>query len=587
MTTRKWTTLNPGKFVPKSVTDAVGFIEDDVVAPYAELLTTLKDIISLTRLALLAGSDPVLAAIDAALIGAQQLLDVLLDRFGIHVLFVPVIRTGKEIPELEISTEDLDGKDIPLVMGGPPVGEGSGGNWGFFATFANSIEDEDDLNRPKYPDTFAVLSMTIITGASNVGDLLKQLYYLAKLLSQLVAVPLDGNLLPVPQNLRLVTTGPIVDIVENVSAYLVGEDPGNNVFAVLRWDTPDVFTPDVFLNRVQVDVISTSVYLKIGEPFGVVDVGDVLAGYEIRKIEDPFLRTRISIGELDPREDYYVAAGFNILLTETYTNEDGEDEDIVTEMEHYDVGNQIRINLSERQPPLSNLGQSTPPDWVSLTSPLDLIPGVATALKLLIAYLQTLRDQIASPIDELDEFLEDVEDYVTFLATKLGEISQTLLLINTILKSLRVGFSVYGMYADRGGSDLVVSEMNKAFFDPATEDTPPFESGGDIVSGVVLMAAAPGPAAIAPLLELYRLLFGDVFRKIEGEEVLLAPEDPDTGLVGTEIADTFEEAVNSIMRVTEEVERSTDAILEATELIPLGEEYDEPVDTIEVDAPCS
>jgi hypothetical protein len=589
---RQWASFNTNKIIPKTLTRAIDEFDEDVVRPYAEIIAQLKTALGLARLALLAETDPILAVIDTAIAVVQGLLDTLLLDFGFHVLFVPVLRTNKDVPELNIEAEGLDegpdgepARDVPLSLKDPPVSEGAGGNWGFYTVFANSIEDEGDLNRPKYPDDFAVMSFTLITGASNVGEILKNLFYLMKLLQSFVQVPLDSNLLPVPQNFRVLTISPLTAADE----INIGDDD-NNIYAILKWDSPDLINmTELFLEDVELEILSTSVYMKRDTPFANYDVGDALESHEIARFDQTSLlqSTHISIGELDPNEVYYFAVGFNVEVVVSYEDDAGEQQTIVVPVEHYDVSNQLRIVLNERRSPASNLPGGEFPDWVSITAPLNIIPGLEDGLRTTIALLQILRDQIASPIAELDEFLEDLEEYSELWLRRLQDLSRTLQALSAALKALRVGFSIYGFYADEGGSDLLVSEMNSAFFDAATENRPPFTGGGDVVAGMVFAAAAPGPAVLRPLLELYRLLFGDdVFVKVENGKVIEDPKPPDTGLTGESNETDLSEAINTIMRITEDVERSTEELIAATDLVPPGETTEaEPVQ-LEVDPPC-
>jgi hypothetical protein len=625
MTDRSWQTWDTSKVIPNFVIRGIEEFDEDLLSPFVQALTALKEALGLIRLALLAEVDPVLAALDLAIQGVQEILETLLTPFGHHVLVVPVMRTNKDVPQLTplldwAIPDDYRGSTLQfgeerikldtnkLKFYTPPYTDGGGGNWGYFSTLVNSIFDEGDPNRPLYNDNFAVMSFTIITGARNVGDVLKKLFYLMKLLQNFVQVPLDGNLLPVPQNLRLITTAP-----EAFAPVISADDEESDIVALVRWDRPDLINiTDLFLEEVDLEILSTSVYVKKGSKFTNTDVGGLLEDYERLRIEDPFLETRVGVDGLDRDEEYYIAVGYNVQVTVWPTVEVAEDEldaegqtveeiaaaakkraeieratePLVYIIEHYDVSNQVRIRLNERQPPQSNLSGGVFPDWVSSTAPLSIIPGLEDAVRILLATLQILRDQIASPIAELDEFLEDLEGFIAFWTGRLTEISETLRGLAEALKALRVGFSVYGFYTTSGGTNALISEMNSAFFDEAVKNRPQFDGGGDVVAGLTWLSASPGLETLRPLIELYRLLFGDVFTEIDKGEVVSSPEDPDTGLSGESSATDLSEAINSILRVTAEVEQSTEELVEATGLIPDTETSEVEVTVTEVETPC-
>ncbi len=593
MTERRWSALDPGRLIPSDVTDAVDALSDQVVTPMSDMLSALIEVIGLAKYALLLETDPILIALDAALATVQALIDGLDSQVGLHGLFVPVIypRVAPPTDEYEFyslhetlpsAAKDLNNPDLTLANESPSL-EGGGGNWGFYTTFANSLADDKDLHRPEYPSTFAVMSLTFLLGAKDLGTLLLQLNTLSRLLGKLVHVPLDNNVLPVPQNLRVVAVGPLTNIIPQNESYEAGDDTDSLETVLVRWDTPDLFTSELFHQDLQIDLMSTTLYVKRNEPFTQYDLGDTLASYGVLETTNPHLYTTASLAELDEDVDYYVAAGYGCQMTVQLDFADGEPEEVVTDFKHYDLGNQVRVNLAERRGPLKNLGGGTPPDWVSVGQPLDIVPGVSETLAAMKSFVQSLRDQIASPLDELEEFLEDAEAYLAHLVSQIQRIASVLRQISDTLRALRTGIHMYGMYADEGGSDLLVAEMNQALFNPQTIDPPPFNSGTDLVAGVVLVAGCPSPNILSPAMDVLRLLFGDIFRKVGPNEVLESPEPPETGIQG-DLGASLDEAVKSLHKITEDVELQTGAILAATGLIGHTEEVtDVVVDPVEVE----
>ncbi len=600
MANRKWVNINLGKLVPEELPDAVGFVNDNVVTPFATLLEELIRLLELAKLGLLFYTDPIIAALTVAIDEIDEIIEKFRTAIGVHALFVPVLPVGEEVPIYEqeeswVFWEDppdpdtgdyfsLDPAAVPLFQFNPPVSEGSGGNWGFFAEYAASLDDEGDDARPVYKDDHFVMALTLIFGAKSLGALITAAFRLFKLLKKLTPFPMDRYILPVPQNLRVETVTPFpAETAALVSAATNAEDiEGSDTAVILTWDFPDIIDIRDFFPDTQVTIVSRSLYSRLDTPFPDTVSGEVLELHEIQRDDDvPSLNVKTVISGLDPDKEYYFSVGYNVELVETVpvyvTRSDGKiitdnndqpipeldengeaiTEETTTLLEHYDTSNSVRVKLSELGNVTSGLPQSELPNWVGLKGPAVLLPPVEEALTGLQDLLRTLRDSLlATIVDDFTDFIDDMKEYSQFYLERVQALEEVLTLLEELLRALDLEIYAYG-FSGKGGTNLLRSEMNSALFDPATVNRPPFEGGGDFVAGLVLVGGAPISSPIDGLVTFLKLIFGDVFTKIKSmtpvEEASGIEEETDL----SEAIDTIERLAGEATTALEDLEAMT------------------------------
>lgn len=542
--TRQWYDLNLGRVIPDEIPDTVEFLNERVIEPFGDLLQSTTVFLEAGKLLILAEIDPVIAAITVVIDQLDAIIEQLRTTVTLHALFLPIVPTGQSVPQLKtIDPVVFDFNGFPIFRANPPVTDGSGGTWGFYNTYVSSLFDRGDLSRPNFPENSYIASLVLLFGAPSVGELLSTAFRLFRLLEKLVPFPMDGYLLPVPQNLAV---RQITPHIQNDEIAVVGGDDSAYMVSV-SWDLPRVVaTIENLFKGVEVVIDSTSVYAKVGTDFTSTDSGEILADLEILRLEDPFFKIRADISGLDFSTTYYFAVGYNIIVTETQTDDDGNETTITTEIEHHSTGNSVRINLSELGIAPSGLPESMLPDWTSIRSPFAVFPPLEEALRTIQDLLQTLRDSILTTLlDEITELIETITEYIEFYLERIRALEDLLDVLVAVLRALELRIFAYGFYG-KGGTSLLASEVNRALFDPAVQNRPPYLGGGDVVAGIVLVGGAPNLALIEPLIEILQLLFGDVFTRIEKDTVVAAPTAvPDDTVV------TAAESINRIAGVAE------------------------------------
>ena len=78
---------------------------------------------------------------------------------------------------------------------------------------------------------------------------------------------------------------------------------------------------------------------------------------------------------------------------------------------------------------------------------------------------------------------------------------------NTIIISEHGGNGIY-ISVDSGGIKSWMSELAKRLSDPTDTSRPPFDTGSELVAGIVIVAGSPSPEKLAPITALLTLLFG-------------------------------------------------------------------------------
>ena len=86
-----------------------------------------------------------------------------------------------------------------------------------------------------------------------------------------------------------------------------------------------------------------------------------------------------------------------------------------------------------------------------------------------------------------------------------------------------------------GGSGFMLSDLAQGMSDTSDSNAPPFNKGNEFVTGIVLMGAAPSPAALDPFIQMFTLFFGSL---------------------GTSEKTIIQQAVESVDRVLDDAEQS-------------------------------
>lgn len=511
---RKWTNFDLD-IVPREIEVLVRQIKN-ATAELSEFLRILIEILRTGRLLLLALVDPLIAAITALLALLDDLLADLVVGVGIHVLVLPVIPnrgTAKDVEFLRYEPLQLiKSGDQPLLSINPPSLQGQGGNWGFYQTVITSLYDVKDSQRPDYPDNFYTAGVVLVTGAPRLGKLLEEVFRLLRLLKKLTPDPPTKFVFPVPQDLTVVSYTPrnteipdfsgktLLDMAAQITLAPETTEP----FAVqLRWNLPK--TLDIvaeLFEGIVINVTKVFVYKKEGAPFEETETGDRLAQYVVYETDNIF-QTTLYLNDIPQETEFFFAAGYEL----TFIEDDEDGNSVVTVLSHYDTSNVVRVYVDDVGD-MQSIAKGPLPNWSALRSPLSVFPPVERAIRNLQQLLLTLRDNIlGDKLKEFDEWVQFLEDTVEFYKVRVDQGVAALDALQAFLEALSFNGYIYSFFGS-GGVDFLATELNQAFNEDATQNKPPFDSGEDFVTGIVLVAASPNLDVVNSVKAILEFLFG-------------------------------------------------------------------------------
>jgi hypothetical protein len=496
-----WTSFELPK-IPSAINTGISGINklSDIVIG---VLTILKDLTETLAKLEISNLNATQLAIKTALDAVEKTIDSLLTNTGIYVLHVPPRKKIVIAPRIQAAMTKVGLSQLPqadirkerlALFNEGNYANAEAGNSGFIRSVIESLLDDGDTNKPILEDTDYVVGLYILSGSNDYRALLGFNTQLDSVLSNSV---LSARTLPVPQNLR----------VKTISR-------GKNLGAQLEWDfQPAISRLEKIDKTVSIDKVavirSTSLDL-----LGATSIKDIFGNNNISKgssathkngtidvidivTYSPTL-SWIDAGPLETGKSYYYALSYSTSL--------GSIADIASNTAESvgfgRISNVVKLtndNHSHR----SSTG--VPPDWIRTPTVIDLFPDLAYLLKLLQAQLKQYSSLTGGFSDSLKIYVEYIKDEIE----KYETITQQLAMkINKLTNALG-GSNSTGAYirpfSGVGGMNYLLTDLKKAFTE---DDAPPFTTGKEFVSGLVLLTVAPTSAELAPAKTLLNTLFG-------------------------------------------------------------------------------
>ena len=413
----------------------------------------------------------------------------------------------------------------PFSHANQPEG-GTAGNYGFYATIAESLQDYDDPSRPELDANAYIAAVVFLFGADNYMELVILLKKLMRLFN-LPGVDLAPDAVPTPKNVRYTIIPQSIANDDTFWSEILTEpgDPINQPHAVkIEWDKDS----KDWLNT----AYSSSVYTEIDKVYlyrweeGLATPDQVRAGahdnvdvwsHEYDDQVPLFIDTNIV-----PGTTYYYGLSYSYKVlnaegVERYTIEP-PDVDLVS----------LRVDF----PADLKVGPSkgNPPDWFSINV-IPAIPPLQNILSFILNWLDRIEASIYTGKDEL-------EDFVKFLTTEINRYHRWITEISNEIQELIDALTLPEAYAGmlaiegKGGTQFFMDQLGRGMFhDP---NRPPFDKGTEAVAGIVLLAGSETPGKLESFWSVMNLLFG--------------------GMMSTS-KNTMAEAISQMNAFTEELDR--------------------------------
>lgn len=500
-----WNAINLRSLAPTEITTGVS----TGLSLLEQYLTAAQRAIDLAKqLQAPSGSSPdILTALVEAL---SDTLTGLLQLGKVHVLFVPMAKTFPAAMDSYVpaTLDDLQvALGINFVEAGAVLTSGAnraytdlvgqtGGNKGFFSTFTQTLLDEFDVNRPQYFNAKDAVAMAVLmVGASSFSELVEAAASFNRVFRPAANADLTARTIPTPQNLR---------------ARVVGHPKAKRVAVRLDWDPPQTSFASPYFPGVTQQVkryaVIRSRHVLMQSATSVLELFDTRALTQgMTSTDAQHLHQVVTIGSganssyldtdeaLDPGQSYYYAIAWEIDL-----EENGQTKIFQFDRLSNVVKTRVRVPI-----PTQN---STPPDWTSLPSALDLVPDLASGLLAFTDRLQHVSGRQAGGGSAITQALSLAEANLNQLILRVDDLSNQFKKLTRILAQPLTGLHSTVM-AGLGGNAFLIGELAARLNDRSDGNRPPFDAN-EYVIGVCIVAGGPRLADVQPIIDFISALFG-------------------------------------------------------------------------------
>lgn len=493
----QWSAIDASQLIPKDLVSAVKGASRLATSALQALGEDIDAVASLPPLPDL--PDPAAAAA-TAIVAA---LDALVAGTKVHVAVIPVSKVIPDPapPRAPATVDDLQAwLDIKL---GSTTGTaeayqtllaGVGGNAGFYRAFLESLFDAGDPNRPQFFGQSDAVTMTVImSGAASYAAAA----HAASVIDQLIRPPgsgggAGGRVLPVPQG---VAARPVAAATGGRIAVQVSWDPPQGVItlpyfpglsmAVRRYAVIRVTSTRAPAVRSVLDLFPTQ---ALTEKLAAKDAKVVAVGSGLNS------RFLDSDPPTDPSVPLYYCVAWEVDVVEPSGT--------VT-MPFDQVSGMIKVAAVAPTP----TSTGSPPDWRTVASAMDALPGLSDLIRRVQAQLDTLVGGNPSPTTRLASAMKQASGMAQRLSARAGDLLADVDRLQASLSRPLPSLHAIQLTSDTGGNAFLAAELARRLGDLSDPARPPFDSG-EYVCGVCVVAGAPRLADLEPVIALLGSLVG-------------------------------------------------------------------------------
>ena len=502
-----WYSLNLSDLLPPEIPQTL-----------ALLTTTVTQFLSLYRqgLEVAKGYQALLdgGGIDVMHTVIQAIVDVvegLLQAGRIHVLFIPIQKhfpSGNPPVTLPLTlTESAMELGFDPLEAGIVFKEGTnkaysdlisprGGNAAFYRTFAQSLSDPFDYNRPTYFSAGdAVVMAVLLLGSPSYSELVGAASAFNRIFRPQANANLTAQVLPVPKSL---------------TAKVISLPKAKNMGVRLDWSPPQDFFSTPYFPGISVYVLryaiirttDASVAMNAKTVLDFFSTQDLVEG--MTSSDQAKVSKVIAVGNainasyvddddsLNPDLHYYYCVAWEVAV-----NEHGAK----IKLPFDTVSNIVKTRVRAVAP-----GTSTPPDWIAKGSALDLIPEIAVQIRTALEMIKALADKSSGGASK------SVLTALNLIEKNINEFMTRLDALNTRLQRLTatVATPLPGLYstviAGTGGNTFLLSELASRLNNTSDLARPPYDAD-EYVMGICVVAGGPRMPDIQPIIDILNTLF--------------------------------------------------------------------------------
>lgn len=534
-----WHTWDPKEATLVKATDSVIGALVAIVDTAGSILNNLKKVLDIVKHFIFDITDLEAIALKAAIVSARAILDDITNVAGCHFLTIPIRLNVSELEQYPIILDPSPGVAEASAANilTPPIGGGTGGNYGFLKDIVDSLEDEDDILRPILDEDAHVAGVVVVAGSDfylKLIPVIKKIYKLITGTKKSGAGEGFADLeYPKVTGLTAEIVPAAVGRLRKIYNRLEGTGAAEPYGVRLTWDLPDktkVIAQDttrsnLTLTNVHVFRSETPIYTTLESTFGLE-----IKSFEFDGTVAIFYDDTIEVGktyyygvgyEVDAKAEQYdsLSESWTTLIEETFA----ASLDAVTE-----IAIPLEPNLFARS--------GTPPDWTMLPGPLALIPGITDVINDIYAWLDVLESRIDGKRKKFEEYVEELGRQVDRGKTVYQQWKSVLTELSELL-DLNAPYLGAFTFSGKGGNDFFVSTLGRSLQDLSDPNRPPFDQGDEVVTGFVLYAGAETAGELQAFQTSLELLFGT------------------GGAVATSFAQHYKDAADTINYVQDQIDR--------------------------------
>jgi hypothetical protein len=513
-----WSDLRLSNLFPPPAQAAVSLVNTVSDALGTALAVTRVALNVARATAQAAATNPVEAALHATLRELQSVINGLLANTAAHAILIPIQKQpfGRGVrPELSI----IPSTDQPFTFENL-VDEGAfpgrqilpgtisfidrsatavGGNQGFWRTFALSLQDEGDFNRPLFPSNFAVTGVCVLVGANSLQELEGRI----GLLKSIFAVNARTDPMARTQPFVLGLKAHVIPDIGSVPARLAVR---------LQWHSvPPVVTAAMFSGERRI----------IKEVFVVRSTDKKLR--ELSDWSQIFSREpQDSRSDLQEQGPHKVIAR---IVNDGFVNSYVDIDPSLHKRTPYYYSLCLRYTINGKVQPMGTMSavqrivlldpqatvRSEAPDWWASPTLVKIIPSLHTVLQKLEIFLSNIESRTVSNSGAVSMITQTISQ-IDLIANRAEQANAEIRAATDRLKEL-LSQGTGGLFStsfsvNRGGTAAWAGELARRLSDAEDPSRPPFDRGDEFVSGLVIVAGAPTPPALEPLRALLNMLFG-------------------------------------------------------------------------------
>lgn len=501
-----WQSINLNNFFPPAIANGLNSLTD-IIDRFLDIYKESIAVAEAYEQNLSGGGGDILGTLVQAL---TDIVEGFLQAGKVHVLFVPIPKifptqqTPNAAPTLDLVAQELgfsfQQAEIAFASGTntsyTSLLAQSGGNGAFFRTFATSLNDVLDVNRPQYNSPGDAVAMSVLmVGAPSFTALIDVATAFNRLFRPQANMNLLSRVIPVPQNLR---------------ASVIGLPKATKMGVQLAWDAPKPIYDSPYFPAVTTTVKKYAV-IRSTDPKVAASAKSVLDFFSTDQLtvgltsDDKAKASQvIAIGtgsnasyvdssELDPSKTYFYCVAWQVQVTEN-----GK-----TQLLKYDqTSNVVKTFVRVPQP-----GAAQPPNWTAYGSMIDLVPDLSVMVETMLAQIQALASrQTGGASGSITAALDLLQKNIDQFIQRLDDLNAQAKRLNAIVSAPLPGLfstSIVGV----GGNAFLVGELANRLGDTSDPNRPPYDDT-EYVMGLCLVAGGPRLPDIQPIIAFIESLFG-------------------------------------------------------------------------------